>query len=165
MTSAGKNFDAMSSQEKCDVVANAASELAYSFYYEQDREGLDLLVKTLKAQLLVMQDCVACLNFINSTCGRNDISARLDLLMDFIDNTTDLGEEAVEKLEQVAERARTRLEDADVTLADEAQAVRNIKQIMQQHVNEYEAECRQKEMQNYVLLGESYSHSQNDAEE
>ena len=83
MTSAGKNFDAMSSQEKCDVVANAASELAYSFYYEQDREGLDLLVKKLKAQLLVMQDCVACFNFINAIGGSNNMSSRLDLLMDF----------------------------------------------------------------------------------
>ena len=142
MTSAEKNFDAMSNQEKCEVVANAASELAYSFYYEQNREGLDLLVKKLKAQLLVMQDCVACLNFINSTCG--NMSVRLNLLMDFIGNT-DLAENAVEKLEQVAERARTRLEDADVTLADEAQAVRNIKQIMQQHLNEYETECKQKD--------------------
>ena len=140
MTSAIENFDAMSSQEKCDVITNAASELAYSFYYEQDREGLNLLIEKLEVQLVVMRNCVECLNFINTPSG--DIFAKINLLMDFLGNI-EMAENAIEKLEKITERARTNLEEADVTPEEIAKGVLNIQQIMLQHFNEHETECRQ----------------------
>ncbi len=134
----GKNFDAMSSQEKCDVITNAASELAHDFFYEQDREGLDLLVKKLEAELSVMRDCVDCLNFINTP--RGDIFSKINLLIDLIGNN-ELAANAIENLEKVVERARNHLDEADVTPEGIAQGVRNIKQIMLCHLNEHATEC------------------------
>lgn len=49
-----KNNQETSSVESGSFVAHSAAELAYKFYYERDRKGLEMLMKDLEAVLSVI---------------------------------------------------------------------------------------------------------------
>ena len=60
------NQAALSATESGSFVAHSVAELAYKFYYERDRKGLEMLMKDLEAVISHTKNCIDCLDFLNS---------------------------------------------------------------------------------------------------
>ena len=150
MQNVDKKFNAMSNPEKSDIVTNAAKELINLFYYEQDTHMLDAFKSDLAELMYEVDERKKCLSFIQ---GKGEVFSKIYLLLDFIGGQG-VSEEFVEGLEQLAAQARKSIstvgsnddDDDEISPADEARALRNIRQIMQQHLNEYQAECKREAM-------------------
>ena len=75
------NQEAVSSTESGSFVAHSAAELAYKFYYERDRKGLEVLMKDLEAVLSHTKNCIDCLDFLNS---QGESFAKIYLLLEYM---------------------------------------------------------------------------------
>ena len=147
MQSTDKKFNALNNPEKRDIVTNAAKELISLFYYEQDTQMLDAFKSDLAELMYEVDERKKCLNFIQ---GKGEVFSKIYLLLDFIGGQG-VSEEFVEGLEQLAAQARKSLstgtdDDDEISPAEEARALRNIRQVMQQHLNEYQVESKREAM-------------------
>ena len=147
MQSTDKKFNALNNPEKRDIVTNAAKELISLFYYEQDTQMLDAFKSDLAGLIYEVDERKKCLNFIQ---GKGEVFSKIYLLLDFIGGQG-VSEEFVEGLEQLAAQARKSLstgtdDDDEISPAEEARALRNIRQVMQQHLNEYQVESKREAM-------------------
>ena len=64
MSDISNNNQEVLAQDRTSL-AHSAAELAYKLYYEQDRKGLDMLIKDLETVLTHTRNCIDCLAFLN----------------------------------------------------------------------------------------------------
>ena len=133
------NQEALSATESGSFVAHSAAELAYKFYYERDRKGLEVLMKDLEAVLSHTKNCIDCLDFLNS---QGDSFAKIYLLLEYMGHKG-ISEEFVNNIEELAERARECLdndEDMKLDADEEFDLIRRLNSTMDKHERDYRSE-------------------------
>ena len=126
------NQAALSATESGSFVAHSVAELAYKFYYERDRKGLEMLSKDLEAVLSHTRNCIDCLDFLNS---QGESFAKIYLLLEYMGHKG-ISEEFVNNIEELAERARECLdndEDMKLDADEEFDLIRRLNSTMDKH--------------------------------
>ena len=138
-SSNNNNREAVSATESGSFVAHSAAELAYKFYYERDRKGLEMLTKDLEAVLSHTKNCIDCLDFLNS---QGESFAKIYLLLEYM-GRKGISEEFVNNLEELAERARECLdndEEMKLDADEEFDLIRRLNSTMDRHERDYRNE-------------------------
>ena len=133
------NQEAVSVTESGSFVAHSAAELAYKFYYEQDKKGLEVLSKDLGAVLAHVKNCIDCLDFLNR---QGESFAKIYLLLEYMGHKG-VSEEFVNNLEELAERARECLdndEEMKLDADEEFDLIRRLNSTMDKHERDYRNE-------------------------
>ena len=133
------NQEALSATESGSFVAHSAAELAYKFYYERDRKGLEMLSKDLEAVLSHTRNCIDCLDFLNS---QGESFAKIYLLLEYMGHKG-ISEEFVNNIEELAERARECLDNDETFEAspdEEFELIRRLNSAIDKHERDYRNE-------------------------
>ena len=133
------NQAALSATESGSFVAHSVAELAYKFYYEHDRKGLEMLSKDLEAVLSHTRNCIDCLDFLNS---QGESFAKIYLLLEYMGHKG-ISEEFVNNIEELAERARECLDNDETFEAspdEEFELIRRLNSAIDKHERDYRNE-------------------------
>ena len=139
MANNNNHEQAQEPEQSGSFLAHSAAELAYKFYYERDRKGLEMLVKDLETVTAHTRNCIECLDFLNS---QGESFSKIYLLLEYM-GRDGVDEEFVSNLEALAERARECLDNDEgfsMTQEEEFDMIRRLNQTMDQHEKEYRSE-------------------------
>lgn len=97
-----KEYEAMtlSGQEK--FLAHASADLVQKLYYENNRDGLHVVVKNLTLVIERAKDCLACLDMLSK---EGDVYSKIYLLLEYM-GKGGISEEFVSGLVEISERAQ-----------------------------------------------------------
>ena len=97
-----KGYEAMDIAGQENFIAHASADLVQKMYYENNRKGLEVLVKNLKAIIERANDCIDCLDMLKR---EGDVYTKIYLLLEYM-GKGGISEEFVAGLEELTERAQ-----------------------------------------------------------
>ena len=101
----GKEYSAMNIAGQENFLSHASADLVQKMYYENNRKGLEILIKNLEAVLERAKDCLDCLDMLKH---EGDVYAKIYLLLEYM-GKGGISEEFVTGLEELTERAQESL--------------------------------------------------------
>lgn len=117
-------------QEK--FLSHASADLVQRMYYENNRTGLDVLVKNLEAVLTRARDCLYCLEMLSH---EGDVYAKIYLLLEYM-GKGGVSEEFVSGLEELTERAQevlARSTGVAPVAEEEKEVLKRLSSVMDRH--------------------------------
>lgn len=97
-----KEYEAMDIVGQENFISHASADLVQKMYYENNRRGLEVLVKNLTTIINRAQDCIDCLDMLKR---EGDVYAKIYLLLEYM-GKGGISEEFVCGLEEITERAQ-----------------------------------------------------------
>ncbi|MBR1437909.1 MAG: hypothetical protein IJ587_05165 [Synergistaceae bacterium] len=100
-----RDFNAMTLSEQESFLSHSSAELVQRLYYENNRKGLEVVVKNLTTIMERAKDCLDCLDML----GREgDVYTKLYLLLEYM-GKDGISEDFVAGLAELTERAQETL--------------------------------------------------------
>ena len=100
-----KEYAGMSAASQENFLAHASADLVQRMYYENDRKGLEVVIKNLMAITNRARDCLSCLEML---AHDGDVYSKIYLLVEYA-GRNGISEEFVSGLEELTERAQETL--------------------------------------------------------
>ena len=127
-----REYEGMSLFEQESFISHALVEIVQKLYYENDTDGLTVVVKNLRVILSRAQDCLDCLDMLKH---EGDVYAKIYLLLEYM-GKGGISEEFVSGLEELTERAQEALarNSGVIPAADEEREVlKRLSAVMDKH--------------------------------
>ena len=127
-----KEYDEMSLFEQESFISHALVEMVQKLYYENNADGLTVVVKNLRVILSRAQDCLDCLDMLKR---EGDVYSKIYLLLEYM-GKGGISEEFVSGLEELTERAQEALAQNSgvIPAADEEREVlKRLSAVMDRH--------------------------------
>ena len=127
-----KGYEAMTLSEQESFIAHASADLVQRMYYENNREGLEVVIKNLTLVAERARDCLDCLDMLRR---EGDVYAKLYLLLEYM-GKDGISEEFVAGLEEITERAQeslARSSGAAPTAEEEREVLKRLNAVMDRH--------------------------------
>lgn len=126
-----REFDAMNMMEQESFISHAGADLVHKLYYENDRKGLEVLVKNLTLVIDRAKDCIDCLDMLRR---EGDVFTKLYLLLEYM-GKDGISEEVALGLEKLIDRAQflAQSSEAAPTAEEEREVVKQLNSVMTQH--------------------------------
>lgn len=100
-----KDFDALTIEQKESFIAHACADIVHTFFISGNRKGLEVIIMNLTAILERANDCLACIDMLNS--GGN-VYSKIFLLLEYA-GRNGISEEFVDALIEITSRAEDTL--------------------------------------------------------
>lgn len=111
-----KEYEAMTISGQESFLAHASADLVQKMYYENNREGLEVIIKNLTVIIARAKDCLGCLDMLRQ---EGDVYAKIYLLLEYM-GKGGISEEFVSGLEELTELTQETLElRAKLTMLNE----------------------------------------------
>lgn len=127
-----KEYEAMSGIEQESFLAHASADLVQKLYYDNDMDGLIVVVKNLGAILEHAKNCIECLEMLRR---EGDMYAKIYLLLEYM-GKGGISEEFVSGLEELAERAQETYAKSSGSMAtaeEEREVLKRLNAVMDRH--------------------------------
>ena len=127
-----KEYDEMSLFEQESFISHALVEMVQKLYYENNADGLTVVVKNLRVILSRAQDCLDCLDMLKR---EGDVYSKIYLLLEYM-GKGGISEEFVSGLEELTERAQEALAQNSgvIPVADEElEVLKRLSAVMDRH--------------------------------
>lgn len=129
-----KEYDGMSLFEQESFISHALAEMVQKLYYENNADGLTVIVKNLTVLLSRAQDCLDCLDMLKR---EGDVYAKIYLLLEYM-GKGGISEEFVSGLEELTERAQEALAHSSGVIPaaeEEREVLKRLNAVMDKHEN------------------------------
>ena len=127
-----KEYDAMTLSGQESFLAHASADLVQKLYYENNREGLEVVIKNLTVITDRAKDCLDCLDMLKR---EGDVYAKIYLLLEYM-GKGGISEEFVSGLEYLTERAQETLAKSTGVLPEadeEREVLKRLGAVMDRH--------------------------------
>lgn len=138
-----REYEAMDVVGQESFLSHASVALVQKLYYENNRKGLEVVIKNLAVVLNRAQDCLDCLEMLNK---EGDVFSKIYLLLEYM-SKGEISEEFVSGLEEITERAQESLARATgvaPTKEEEREVLKRLNAVMNR--NEIQANRSTSEM-------------------
>ena len=127
-----KGYEAMDIAGQENFIAHASADLVQKMYYENNRKGLEVLVKNLKAIIERANDCIDCLDMLKR---EGDVYTKIYLLLEYM-GKGGISEEFVSGLEHLTEQAQeayARSSGVVPAAEEEREVLKRLSSVMDRH--------------------------------